>query len=94
MDPAKVKPIYDMVNELISNAKIAEELPGFDELCDFILGHSRVMVKDLMLSFSPRTLSGALENTLYLGIIIGLIYNQLHGMPEWAINLLRRVKDG
>lgn len=93
MDIKKVQQIYDAVLEQLQNMGAPAQFPGYDELYDFIVSYRRELIAELRLSTSP-TYVAALENTLYLGIVVGLVYNQLHGVPDWALPYLNCNKDG
>jgi len=91
MDKGKIQPIYDAVKDEISQIKGADELPGFDELYDFITAHCQFIIQEQLTYPLPMNkLWNTLQNTLYLGIIVGLIYGHNYGIPDFAIYYLKK----
>jgi len=89
MSKERIQPIYDAVNDIISSTTTADDLPGSNELYDLITTHCQFVLGGMPQVFGLMELKSLLQNTLYLGVVVGLVYGHKYGLPDWVTFYLR-----
>lgn len=94
MEWRDLQPIYDSVMGLMYTTRTVDALPGSEDVHDFMVNHIRDMGPILLCFHHPQSQVQMIQNTLYIGLLVGLLYCQQYGIPEWAVPLLERGNYG
>lgn len=89
MDWDRVEPIYDSVLSLLHNVEAVGDLPGQEEVGPLIAKHCQDIGPSLLMIREPVCQMALNQSTFYIALVIGLLYCQQWGLPDWATVWLR-----